>query len=218
MQYGELKKLIVVITGFVLLLVVFIVFMQYRNSFSKINVQLTNTSSVSLYKINDQSAELPDTTEYKDKTPDLTITNNGVYKISKGLYAYFTQPINTDFEAQSGIINTAEDKELLINPSLTNSKLDAIYATEKNNILSTLLSTYPNQMQNYTLEYGRVYVDGNWFGGYLVPKDGSDKLQVVLRKSNNTWEIAAKPNITISSAQYPDIPIEVTEAINIRPF
>lgn len=218
MQKIQLKKLGILSGILLFLVVVLVLLLQYVSSFTKIDVQISNTGSVTLYKVNTQSAEFPNIEDYENSKPVLIVTESGKYKIRNGMYAYFSQPTSNDFDTESGILNTNEEQNITINPSLTIEKLKSIYDIEKNSILGALNNQYPSQMKNYTLEYGAVYLNGDWFAGYLVPKDGSDALQVVLHKDNNNWLMAAKPNITISSAQYPDIPKEVTTGVNIRPF
>ena len=188
----------------------------YYYFFTKINVyfELNNSSEISLY----YSENGGDPNNIPSEKPYKVINKTGSYKIKKGYYIYTTKPINTDYSTLNGSFNTNDSQKLVINPSLSEQKLSQLYQTEQPNIINALNAKYPEQMKIYSLQYGKILLDGSWFSGYLVPQDGSDKLQVILHKDQNNWILSAVPNITISKAQYPEIPQEVLDYVNIRPF
>ena len=172
---------------------------SYLNSYTYVNIKLDNVSNLSVYSLVRNKDGPPDISDYNDKEPEMVILKNGKYKLKKKYYFYEAKPINNDYQSQSGAINPSDDQNLTINLSLTKEKLAQTYTSQKTNILNALTSKYPAQMENYNVAYSKLYIDGKWFAGYLIPKDGSDKLQVVLHKNESgVWEVVTTPNITIS--------------------
>jgi hypothetical protein len=212
------RKFVVILVIALAIAYLFFVLFNYINSFTNIKVTIQNTQSLVFYKSLPEKNDQPYTEIYKNVKPVKTIEKTGKYKIKKGTYRYFTKPTNQDYQAESKkIIITKDTPEIAINLAYTNEKLGNLYQAELPNILLALNTKYPTQMQKYSVNYGKLYDYGNWFGGYLVPKDGSDLLQAVLHKKDNTWQVAATPNITISTAQYPDIPKTVADGVNVTP-
>jgi hypothetical protein len=209
------KKYIILIITTALFALLVLFGISFITTTTKITVDLQNTSEIKLYKAS--SGGNPSDFEPTNK-PNLIINKSGEYNIKKGYYIYQSQPVSNEYESITGSFNTNEDKYLTLQPSYSKEKLKSLYDTEISSIKIALDSKYPNQMKNYQLEYGNLYEDGSWFGGYLVPSNGSDNLQVILNKKNGSWEVAAMPNITISKAQYPEIPYKVLESVNVRPF
>lgn len=211
----------IIITTIIVLLVVglLVSIIIYINSFSSVNISMNNCNSLVLYKSLPESDETNPDNLYENHKPTKTITKNGQYKLRKGTYRYYAQPINQDFQKETKqIIINEKTQNLSINLTYTQKKLSELYKIELPKIINTLNAKYPTQMKNYSLQFGKLYEDGNWFGGYLVPDNNTDKLQVILKqKGANIWEVAATPNITISSPQYPEIPKVVIDGVNVFP-
>ena len=217
-QYITRKMIVLIIVGLIVIGAVVSVVI-YINSFSSVNVSMNNCSSLVLYKSLVESDETKPDSLYKNSKPVKTITKNGQYKLRKGTYRYFAQPVSQDFQQETKQIIIDEKKQnLSVNLTYTQNKLNELYKTELPKIVDALNKKYPTQMKSYNVNYGKLYETGNWFGGYLVPTDGSDQLQVILKqKDGKTWEVAATPYITISNAQYPTIPSEVIKGVNVFP-
>lgn len=183
-------------------------------STDKVYFELNNVSELQLYKAphGGNPNELNTT-----KKPDVLITKSGESSIKKGYYIYVAKPIQQDYATVTGSFYTKERK-LNIELQYSNEKLQKLYSEELAGITESLNTKYPNQMKDYKIEYGKLYIDGTWFAGYLISRDGSDNLQVIAHKSSDSWKVVATPNITISKAQYSDIPPEVIDAVNVRPF
>jgi len=187
---------------------------SYLASTEKITVEINNVSELKLYKAKQGGNPL----EFKPEKPSVTINKSGEYNIKKGYYIYNAQPVSNEYETVKGSFNTKDDKNLKIEPNYSNEKLNSLYSSEINSIQIALNTRYPNQMKDYKIEYGKLYIDGSWFAGYLIPNNGTDNLQVIMHKKGGVWEVQATPNITISKAQYPEIPYKVLESVNVRPF
>lgn len=214
MNFISRKYIILIITTALFALLI-LLGISYITARTKITVNLQNTSEIKLYEAS--SGGNPSDFKPTNK-PNLIINKSGEYNIKKGYYIYESQPISNEYESITGSLNTNEDKNLEVQPSYSKEKLKALYNTEINSIKLALDSKYPSQMKLYKLEYGSLYEDGKWFAGYLVPNDGTDNLQVIIHKKNGLWEVVVTPNITISKAQYPEIPYQVIESVNVRPF
>lgn len=204
--------LLIIITAFLALLTVFGI--SYLTSKTKITIELQNVSELRLY----ESKKGGDPSELQKQEPSVNINKSGEYNITKGYYIYEAQPVSNEYETVKGSFNTKEDKNLKIQPNYSNEKLKSLYSSEISAIQLALNTNYPNQMKDYKIDYGKLYIDGSWFAGYLIPNNGTDNLQVIMHKKGGVWEVKATPNITISKAQYPEIPYKVIESVNVRPF
>lgn len=217
-QYLKPRIVFIIIATAILIGSLFAV-VSYLNSYSYLNINLGNVSSLNMYSLVRNTDGPPDISDYSGKKPEKVILKNGKYKLKKKYYFYEAKPTSNDYQSQTGTINPNENQSLNVNLNLTKEKLAQLYSSQKTNILNALTSKYPTQMQNYNLERGSLYLGGSWFAGYLIPKDNSDRIQVILKQKENTstWQVMATPNISISSAEYPDIPKEVVDGVNVRP-
>lgn len=219
MIYSNISRRLIILATLILVAVIaIIVVILYFTSFVKINITLKNSNQVAIYKLKPVGDNALNKELYKDK-PVLTVKKDGSYKLKKGSYFYIASPSTQDYQEQTGVLDVNSDtKNFDINLTYTQAKLNQIYESQKPNIINALNAKYPTQMKNYSLQFGKLYEDGNWFGGYLVPDNNTDKLQVILKqKGANIWEVAATPNITISSPQYPEIPKVVIDGVNVFP-
>ena len=90
---------------------------------------------------------------------------------------------------------------------------------EKQLIEQTLQTTYPQTITGFTPAAGALVDNGMWYVGALTQKTESrseqgDTYRFILHKVGDAWQFAAKPQLVISSPDFPDIPKTVVEAAN----
>lgn len=208
------KSSVLIITVTVFLCLSIVLGISFLRSKETVEFKIENVSELKLY--HRSSGGNP--SEYIEEKPSQVIKESGKYSLKKGYYIYVAEPKSNDYSSRKGSFNTNEDKLVTVTLDYSTEKLLQIYNLEATSIESAINNKYPTQMKNYEIKYGKLYIDGTWFAGYLISRDGSDNLQVILHKKNGAWEVAAIPNITISKAQYPEIPYKVIESVNVRPY
>lgn len=102
---------------------------------------------------------------------------------------------------------------------LTNAQLEQKLAVELPVITSILVAKYPLIATNYTIEKGRLFEQGKWFGTTLTYRgpdnDNRDTLRVLMQKKNGTWVLRTNPPRPLLSAKdFQDVPLSVLKAIN----
>lgn len=107
-----------------------------------------------------------------------------------------------------------QDKKL---PSAT--ELAEKLPDEQPAITLALTETYPTLLTSYTINTGKLYHDGSWYGTtltyYGTDENNRDTLRVLMRKKNDKWEVLSKPpRIILRAADYPDAPKSVVQDIN----
>ncbi len=147
-----------------------------------------------------------------------TINKSGYYEFKKGItYTYLAQ--NQEIYQQTESLFVAQEGSVVdikFNYSaeyLKNKLNDDIAA-----INNSIVNKYPEQMKEFTLKYGKLYKDGSWFAGKLVPtvnQDKRDVFQIVLHKENDEWKIITTPGVSLSKDVYPDIPGDILEELYI---
>lgn len=207
----QINKKMVISLLIILISIVFLgLFIINKNSKYFINITIPNDSRLVL--------DIIDEHENSEK-PLYEFTKSGEYKIDKMNYSYALIPNNNDYKTQYGEVNITNkytELELSLN-EYSLKKLRDIYQTEKNNINETITAKYPEQMKQYSLMYGKLYLNGEWFGGKLVKEgfDYNDKFMVVMHKENGEWKVVVTPDISLSKDVYPDVPGDVLEELNI---
>lgn len=103
--------------------------------------------------------------------------------------------------------------------SRSQADLDALLKAEQPTITSVLTATYPKITTDYTINPGRLYDQGQWYGTTLT-YTGSDSmnrdtLRVLLQKKNGIWTIRTHPpEPLLSTIEFPDVPKSVLQSIN----
>ncbi len=86
-------------------------------------------------------------------------------------------------------------------------------------ILAALDRDSPTLKTLYSLNEGKLYSHGEWFGSTLnyTGKESlsRDRLRFVMKKEKGNWVLVTNPpGVTLSSKQYPQIPHDVLSKVN----
>ena len=214
---NQIAKLILIYTSMVIVVGVGFGLYSYFTSYQYLIMQVPEERQefVSLYK-----AEGGDGRYIKKEDEEIEVEFNTDMKLDRGLYlAEYTQE---GFEPQTREINLDEE---IINFSfeykISKPALEIILDANTDDIHIAMEQKYPGILTRYSILEEGVYGDGNWYGAILesTEKDSlqRDTVRVVLRNEAGTWNIAAKPYISISKDEYPEIPEDLLDQINKVP-
>ena len=178
---------------------------NYLLSLRKVSFILeNNTESITVYN--------------SDKKSIKEFSSNGHMLVQKGDYYLIPSGDNLSSDAINFSVSK-EDKTVVVNPSFTDEYLDKKLQEEMGVIESAIASKYPSVYDDYTLAQGKLYKQGNWFGGLLKPKvsdirDERDPYRVVLQKKDDGWHVIRRPEYVLTSSRYEEVPTDVLRAIN----
>lgn len=87
-------------------------------------------------------------------------------------------------------------------------------------ILTALTSSYPQISSDYTINKGKLYGDGSWYGTTLNYRGedtmNRDTLRVLMQFQDGKWVVrTTPPEILLSKQKYPDVPVEILRSINL---
>ncbi len=208
------KRLIILTTACLLLVILIWSVFSYMKSLQTLTINIPANSSLAMYK-----GHKDEHGNSAEKNPSYNFKNSGSYKVKKGIYVY--EAVSEDnrykpIESNLAIDNKKEN--ITINFVMEEAVLSAILPSEANSIADAFYKKYNYVDKNkYTIKYGKLYIDGSWFGGKIVnlqdPSD--DKLQFVMHKENGLWVVVAEPIITISQDMNPQVPVSLLEDLNI---
>lgn len=147
-----------------------------------------------------------------------TISNNQTIKLSKGGYYYIPDCNN----CSNNKINFTVDNNmsLTINPDYSENYLSQLLSQEKNIIENLLQQKYPDIINNYEKVDDKLYQKGEWYSAKLIQKIG-DQLdytpvyRLIFHKNNNNWEMVVTPRMIIAKKDFPNIPINIIDDVNL---
>ena len=178
---------------------------NYLLSLRKVSFVLeNNTESITVYN--------------SDKESIKEFSSNGHILVQKGEYYLIPSGDNLSSDAINFFVSK-EDKTITVNPSFTDEYLDTKLQEEIGVIESAIASKYPSVYEGYTLSQGKLYKQGDWFGGLLKPKvsdirDERDPYRVVLQKKDDGWHVIRRPEYVLTSSRYEEVPTDVLRDIN----
>jgi hypothetical protein len=187
--------------------------LSYYHSFQTVRVVGNSTNTMKLYL----STSKGEGVSYDKNHPVFTTSQPLERRLKKGVYVYVVSSPGKDYLPYTHVIKLGEKPVVLAFPQLdyTEAKLSALEKAEEPAIQAVLHAKWPTQMQSYHLQSGKLYKNGEWFGGVLAPSDGSDVLRVVLHKDEDQWKIVTNPpDIVITHPVYPEIPVDVLTDLN----
>lgn len=98
----------------------------------------------------------------------------------------------------------------------SDQKLQSLTKVEANSVQSEMKKKYPRLEGNYNFGSGKLFAEGDWYGGIIVSKNGqADTLRFIAHKVNGQWKVVTDPPlILIGGPSNPDIPYEVVKGTN----
>lgn len=147
------------------------------------------------------------------------IESNKAYTLWKGNYIISYTP-SEGYEKKDIYVSLFdEQKNIQIDPHYTETKLEDMRKKEFTTIKSSLQTKLAAITRDYTIQPGKLYGRGEWYGTTLQYigdyPDNADTLRVVMNKQNNSWQIATQPPaISLSKYIYKDIPKYILDDVN----
>jgi hypothetical protein len=187
---------------------------SYRDSFQTIKVTARKPFTLTLYA----PLSTDESNAYDKSKVFFVATDTETFRVKKGVYVYAVSG-GSDYQEFSEQISVGAKPVNLSMPQLnyTPAKLASMLAKERPAIESVINNAYPSQMKIYSIQGGKLYGNGQWYGARLVPNDPRtyDTLRIILKKEGPTWQIVTKPpEIVISQPVYPQIPAYILSDLN----
>jgi hypothetical protein len=212
------KRNIVVLVLVVLLGLVGFVAYQYIRSFQDVSVVIKNPAgSVKLQLF---AAEEVDHNLKPIGDALRTITTDETFSIKKGAYVLVPSGENIDTAPLSFVLADKPVTQTIDLP-YTQSYLEQLASQELPAITAALTAEYPKVATDYTLNPGKLYHRGEWYGTTIANKQGTeeyifgDTLRVLLEKQNGQWVVLSEPpEIILTTPVYKNVPVEVLRDIN----
>jgi hypothetical protein len=212
------KKLTFWLVGSIAVIVAAMVGYGYVTSFQDVTVTIKNpqnTLTLELYK------GVVDDHDIEQTGPVLrTISATETFSVKKGSYVLLPKGQNID---TSPIAFSVDDKPYsqVIDLPYMDTYLKKLLAEEVDAILRSITNEYPTVNNRYTINAGKLYHRGEWYGTTLTSKENPDEyiyadtVRILLKKQNNTWTVASiPPEIVLSSPTYPNTPPYILKDIN----
>lgn len=200
-----MKKKIIISIGILILAALAIFGANYLLSFHKVLFALENdTASITIYNSDDKEVG--------------KLSSNSDISLQAGEYYIIPGGENIATDKIAFTVNK-DDTNVIINPPYTKEYLESVLKGEKLAIEAAITTKYPSLISEYTIKHGTLYERGDWFGGLLAPKvsdirDERDAYRIVLHKKDTSWEVIRRPEYTLSSSRYKEVPITILRAVN----
>lgn len=204
----QIRRLVTL--GFILLIFGLVAWFGFRYFFGLKRVTLIPEQGTTI-TLTQSGTNYPASTKEIVRTQEKTTV-----RVSKGYYnavfsgdAYKTESKQLNITSKT----TVQTPEL----SYSDSRLQEMLVPQKSAIESTIRAGF-DDISKYNISDGKLYLRGDWYAGKLLPIDPEqdDVLLVVLKKSGNTWSIAAGPTIVLYIKEFPKVPEPVIRNINNR--
>jgi len=205
--------LITIVSAVVLILLVVggFVFNDIRNSHkATINIQKTGITA-EVFKRDPNAEE----STYDEKVA--TLTEPGTITLKSGRYYVIPKGKDLD-ESQISFDIADKDVSVNVNPGYSAAYLKAKTAAEVAAANTLITSTYPLTSTGFSINSGKLYLDGSWYGATLIQKaqqkNNGDVYRLVLHKIDGKWQIAATPQLVLTIVDNKNIPDTILRDLN----
>jgi hypothetical protein len=146
-------------------------------------------------------------------------TVKGTAELSLQAGTYFALPEGNKYDT-SAVSFVVEDKDIsvTIKPGFSVEYLTDLLKQELPSLKSVIVAKYPQATTNFSLNEGKLYQDGTWYGTTLIQNaeagNNGDVYRTVLHKVNGVWEFAATPEIILTAPTHKDIPKDILTDLN----
>jgi len=216
-----LKKISFISLVCIVAIVAGVLTISYFRSFQDVSITIKNpigSLELTVYKASQSGDELE-----KSKEPLRKITRNETFSLRNG--SYLLVPKGDNIVAQDiPLIVKGSNITKVIDIGYTQAYLDSLLAIESASITNEITDAYPKITGLYTVQPGRLFHRGEWFGTTLVSKqtdpeaNNNDTLRIILEKNASTqeWTIVTNPpGVVIGGPSYPTVPIEIIKQVNL---
>jgi len=205
------KKILAVFSVFILVIAGVVVF-NYLSSYKKVVIKGENIKSISIYS----GKKLDSGNDDKPMIENAQLDHP--YKLKQGDYVVFYEGVD-GYDSRYVDFKLSESKQVVeLKPSLTDEKLEELLKQERPSVVKSLDEKY-KKINQYTIQIGKLYKNGEWYGTTLINKSkyspNRDTLRVVLHKEDGKWTVATDPPyIYLSKFSYPNVPEDVLSDVN----
>lgn len=206
--------IIFIITGIAIIGLIGGVFAyKYYSSFKKVTVIVQQQDiTADIYRRN------PNNDDSGNDTRVGTVKGTQVLSLQPAKYYAISEGDKYDKSEASFIVND-KDVTINVNPGYSSTYLTSILTQERSSIKAVITAKYSGILGDFTINDGKLYHDGSWYGTTLVqkspaPGENGDVYRTVLHKVGNNWQFAATPEIILTSPSHPDIPFDILTDLN----
>jgi hypothetical protein len=210
------KRLIplILVTLIIIIALSFGVYFLYTKSQQhKVTINLRPGVSASINLLN------PDSTNDADRKEIKTISSSTSVMLAKG--KYYIIPEGKDYDT-TPVIAAVEDKDITVsvNPGYSKDYLARKVPEERLKIDPIIQKAYGAILSDFTLNAGELYKNVDWYGTTLtqksLPAEVGDVYRLILQKQDGVWHIVAPPKLVLTQADFPKIPLDVLDAVNMQ--
>jgi hypothetical protein len=150
-----------------------------------------------------------------NKNSIATITRSATINLQDG--TYFAYPIGGDIDETPIKFTTNKDMtRITIDPSISLGTLRTTLEQEREDIVAAIITKYPNNISQFTIDRGQLLRQGDWYITTLVYKNASndnprDTYKVIVQKIDGVWTVIGSPQIIPTKYNFPDVPIDIIE-------
>lgn len=138
-------------------------------------------------------------------------------RLKKGSYALITK--GESYAENTKFISVGSEEETVnYELRLSSNALKSLLDEQRSVIQQTILQKYPEVSSLYSFKGEKILQQGDWYVAYLSytgPDDTvRDTLRIIAHNEDGVWKVATPPQIAISRAEYPTIPVEILRYTN----
>ena len=213
---ATIKKSMIVLFAAVILTggILFVIdWLSYRNV--RFNLS-SDTKSIAVYSVGyyETQSEEGDL-DGQDSLGKLQ--SSGTLRLKTG--DYYVVPSGDRTSSEAIKIQLKDDTESIdIKPYYSEDYLASAFSDQIADINSVISDKYSSIISNYTIDEGKFYHYGDWYGTTLynepTREGGSDTYGVILHKVDGAWQIAATPEMVFRYSDHKDVPADIIDAVN----
>lgn len=214
-MFYKYRKLILIVILILVITIPAIIYVNYLNSIQKVTVTFDRTY---IEKVDIYNGDVTSGISGVLGSFNQTVENGKAITIKKGTYTL--KPIGKNIK-DTTVKLVVGDTPVTQNVTADYSEkyLASLLPAELPLILASLDRDSPDLKNLYSLNEGKLYGHGEWFGSTLnytgTESLRRDNLRFVMKKVDNNWILITNPpQITLSAKDYPQIPHDVLSKVN----
>lgn len=190
---------------------------KYFASFHAVTIVIKNAEiTADVYKP-DEGINPEDGTPKDEKIS--TVKGTQVLSLQAG--NYYIVPQGQKFDTSQITFQVKDsDVSVTVDPGYSSGYLSSLLRQELPAIKSAIVAKYPIAATNFTLNDGKLYKDGSWYGTTLVQHaeagNNGDVYRTVLHKVDGVWQVAAMPELILTVPTHKDIPKDILADLNTQ--
>jgi hypothetical protein len=198
---------------------------MYLRTFNTLTIEFSDKSPGLIVDVYNSG---PDTVNEAQQLTEKNLVASNIsskqkIRLKKGGYSVVSrkndtyEPFNQKVSLYQGNTNS------VVEPYFSESKLKTLLEPQKSAIQSAATSAYPRITGRYIFEDEKLFHFGDWYGATLkyvgTDRNNADSLLVVMKKEGTNWKIVTRPpSLIVSQKDYPDIPLDIANSLNLRAY